>query len=100
MNIGSDKEPKFADIGYYWDEEIVSKVTKLLHEYQELFPTKFSDMKGIIGDLGVMKITLKPNLKSFKQRPYRLNLKYKEKVKEKLDKMIATGIIEPVEESE
>jgi len=48
MNIGSEKEPKFAIIGDYWDEETVSKVTKLLHEYEELFPTKFLEMKGII----------------------------------------------------
>lgn len=30
-------------------------ITELLHEYQNLFPTKFSEMKGIIGDLGVMR---------------------------------------------
>ena len=45
-------------------------------------------MKGIIGDLGVMKIPLKPDTKPVKQRPYRLNQKYKEKVKEELGKMI------------
>ena len=37
--------PKYATIGDYWDEEMVSKVTELLHEYQGLFPTKFSEMK-------------------------------------------------------
>lgn len=47
-----------------------------------------------------MKIrTLKPSAKNVKQRPCRLNLKYKEKVKEELDKMIETRIIEPVKES-
>ena len=40
--------PKYATIGDYWDEEMVSKVTKLLHEYQDLFPMKFSEMKGIL----------------------------------------------------
>ena len=35
-----------------------------------------------------------------KQRPYRLNLKYKEKIRKELDKMLAAGIIEPVEENE
>ena len=57
-------------------------------------------MKGIIGDLGVMKIPLKLDVKPVKQRPYRLNPKYKEKVKIELDKMIEVGIIEPIEESE
>ena len=39
-------------------------------------------------------------MKLVKQRPYRLNPRYKEKVKQELDKMIIVGIIEPVEESE
>lgn len=82
VNIGSEDEPKFATIGDYWDEDTVSKITNILHEYQELFPTRFSNMKGIVGDLGVMKIPLKLDAKPVKQRPYRLNPKYKEKVKE------------------
>lgn len=57
-------------------------------------------MKGTRGDVGVMNIPLKLDSNSVKQRPYRLNLKYKEKVKIELDKMIAARIIEPVEESE
>ena len=78
---------------------MVSKVTELLHEYQDLFPTKFSEMKGILGDIGVIKIPLKADAKPVKQRPYRLNPKYKEKFRMELDKMLAAGIIEPVEES-
>ena len=67
---------------------MVDKVAELLRKYHDLFPTKFSYLKGIVRDLGVMKITLKPNAKSIKQRPYRLNLKYKEKVRLELDKML------------
>jgi hypothetical protein len=47
-----------------------------------------------------MKIPLKPDERTFKQIPYRLNPKYKEKVKIELDRMLEAGIIEPVEESE
>jgi len=56
------------------------------------------DLKGIISDLGMMKITLKPYAKPIKQRPYHLNPKYKETVCEELNKMFAARIIEPVEE--
>ena len=38
-------------------------------------------------------------MKLVQQHPYRLNPRYKEKVKEEIDKMITTGIIELVEES-
>lgn len=56
----------FAKIGDYWDDATVDKVTELLYEYQDLFLTKFSDLKGIIGDLRVMRITLKPDTKPMK----------------------------------
>lgn len=42
VNIDTKEVPKFASIGYYWDEKIVCKITELLHEYQDLFPTKFT----------------------------------------------------------
>lgn len=46
----------------------------------------------------MMKITLKPDAKPIKQRPYCLNPKYKEKVRLELDKMLEAGIIEQMEE--
>jgi len=100
VNIGTKAEPKFAKIGDYWDDVMVDKVAKLLRKYQDLFPTKFLDLKGIIGDLGVMRIRLKPDVKTVKQRPYRLNPKYKERVCLEFHKMLAAGIIEPAEESD
>ena len=33
VNIGSEDNPKFANIGDYWDKEIVAKITDLLHEF-------------------------------------------------------------------
>ena len=48
----------------------------------------------------MMKITLKLDAKPVKQWPYWLNPKYKAKIQEELDKMLAAGIIEPVEESD
>jgi hypothetical protein len=43
----------------YWNDDIVEKIADLLREYQDLFPTTFSKMKVIVGDLGEMKIPLK-----------------------------------------
>jgi hypothetical protein len=100
VKIRTEETPKFASVGDYWDVATIDKITELLHEYQDLFPTKFTDMKGIKGPMGEMRIPLKPNTKPVKQRPYRLNPKYKEKVKLELDRMLEAGIIEPIEESE
>jgi hypothetical protein len=57
-------------------------------------------MKGIKGPMGEMRIPLKPDAKPVKKRPYKLNPKYKEKVKIELNKMLEAGIIEPVKELE
>lgn len=77
MKISTKAEPNFAKIGDYSDNVIVDKVSEILCEYQDLFPTKFSDLKGIIRDLGVIKITLKLDAKLVKKRAYHVNLKYK-----------------------
>ncbi len=72
MNISTEADPKFAKIGDFWDDATVDKVIELLRKYQDLFPTKFTDLKGIIGDLSVMKITLKPDVKPVKKSWYPL----------------------------
>jgi hypothetical protein len=57
-------------------------------------------MKGIARELGEMKIPLRPEARPIRQRPYRLNPIYKQKVKDEIDRMLEADIIEPVEESE
>ena len=69
VNIGTEAKLKFAKIGDYWDETTVDKVVELLHEYQYLSLLSFWILKSIIGNLGVMKITLKPDAKPVKQCP-------------------------------
>lgn len=98
VNIGIEETPKLANVRDYWDVATIDKITELLHKYQDLFLTKFTNMKGIKGPMGEMRILLKLDVKPFKQRPYRLNSKYKEKVKLELKRMLEAGIIEPVEE--
>jgi hypothetical protein len=87
-------------IGDYWDEHTLERITELLLEYSDLFPATFTEMKGIAGELGEMKISLKLDARLVRQRPYMMNLVYKKKVKEEIDRMLEDGIIEPVEESE
>ena len=51
----------------------MEKITDLLHDFQDLFLKKFSEMKGVLGDLGEMKILLKPDAKPVRQSMYCLN---------------------------
>ena len=70
VNIRMEENPNFVNVWDYWDEETMEMITYLLHEFQYLFPMKFSEMKGILGDLGEMKIPLKPHAKPMRQRLY------------------------------
>jgi hypothetical protein len=58
-----EENPKFAHTDDYWNDETMEKIANLLWEYQDLFPTTFSEMKGITSELGEMKIPLKPRAK-------------------------------------
>jgi hypothetical protein len=100
VNIGTNDNPKMASVGDYWDEQTIERIIELLHEYNDLFPTTFTNMKGVEGYLGEMKIPLKPKTRTARQRPYRLNPIYKKKVKEEIDIMLEARIREPIEESE
>jgi hypothetical protein len=77
-----------AIIGDYWDQETMMQVVDLLKEYEELFLSRFYEMNVITISLEAMKIQLKPNDKPVKNRPYRLNLKYKEKICKELIQML------------
>ena len=70
-----------ASIGDYWDEQTIESITELLREYSDMFPTTFTEMKGIAGETGEMNIPLKYEARSVRQRPYRLNPIIKQKVK-------------------
>ena len=65
-----------------------------------MFPKTFSELKGIKGVMGEMKIELKLGYKPVRHRPYHLNPRVKEKVKKEIDKMLEAGLIFPVEEAE
>jgi hypothetical protein len=70
VNIGIEETLNLANVGDYWDAAIIDKITELLHEYQDLFLTKFTDMKCIKGPMGELRIPLKPGANLVKQRPY------------------------------
>jgi hypothetical protein len=88
LNIGTVENPNMANIGDYWDEQIVESIIELLREYSDLFPTKFIEMKGIAGELGEMKIPLRAKARPIRQRPYRLNPIYKKKVKAEINRIL------------
>jgi hypothetical protein len=73
---------------------------ELFREYDDLFPQIFTEMKGIKWELGKMRIDMKLDANPINRRPYRFNPQIKEKVKEEIEKMLATILIFLVEEFE
>ena len=39
VNIGLEENPKFSNIGDYWDKETMAKIMYLLYEFQYIFST-------------------------------------------------------------
>jgi hypothetical protein len=68
FNIGIAENPKMASIGDYQDEHTVESITGLLHEYSDMFPTAFTEMKGIAGELGEMKIPLRSEARLIRKK--------------------------------
>jgi hypothetical protein len=52
FNIGIDENPNLSSIKDYWDEHTMTKIQAMLQEYEDIFPTNLSKLKGINGDLG------------------------------------------------
>jgi hypothetical protein len=67
VNIGTTKQPRMVIIGDYWDEQTLEIIIELLCEYNDLFPTTFTEMKGIAEELGEMKIPLRPDARPIKK---------------------------------
>lgn len=100
INIGTEEKPKIALLGDYWDEKTSQEIQSPMREYEDLFLKTFSELKGIKGVMGEMKIELKLGSKSIRHRPYHLNPRVKMKVKKEIDKMLEASLIFLVEEAE
>jgi len=79
---------------------MTKEIFDLLQEYQDLFLALVAELKGIKGDIGEMKIVLRPDSCPMKHKLYRLNPRVKEKVKREIDKMLQAGIIFLIDEAE
>jgi hypothetical protein len=67
VNIGTIEQCKMVSIGDYWDKQTLESIIELLCQYNDLFPTTFIEMKGIVGELGEMNIPLRPDARPIKQ---------------------------------
>ena len=77
FDISNDDRPKMAKIGDYWSEEQTTEIVNLLKEFQDVFSWDCTYLKGLVHEMGEMKIDTKLDVRPVKKRPYKLAHKYK-----------------------
>ena len=58
-----------ARIGSYWDDEQTTEIVNLLKEFQDVFARDYIDLKGLVQEMGDMKINIKTDAIPIKKRP-------------------------------
>ena len=71
VDISNDDRPKIAKIGDYWTEAQTTKIVNLLKEFQDVFDRDYKDLKGLVHEMGEMKIEIKPDVRPVKKIPYK-----------------------------
>jgi hypothetical protein len=88
VNIANEGQPKMARIEDYWSDQQSTKIIDLLKEYQDVFARDYKDLKGLVEEMGEMKIDLLPKATPIKKIPYKLAHNYKWIVKTEIDNML------------
>ena len=67
VDISNDDRPKMARIGDYWNEEQTIEIVNLLKEFQDVITRDYKYLKGLVQEMGEMKIDIKPNARPVKK---------------------------------
>jgi hypothetical protein len=67
FDISIDGRPKMARIGDYWSDKQTTKIVDLLREYQDVFAHDYKYLKGLVQEMGEMKIDLIPGANPIKK---------------------------------
>jgi hypothetical protein len=67
FNISNDDRPKMVRVGDYWSDKQTTDIVSLLKEYQDVFARDYKDLKGLVEEMGEMKIELIPGEKPIKK---------------------------------
>ena len=86
--------------GEYWSDKKTTDIVSLLKEYQDVFSREYNDMKGLVEEMGEMKIKLIPGENPIKKRPYKLAHKYNLVVQKEIEGMLQEYTIYPIDKVE
>ena len=101
LNLALEGEPdKIVYVGAQLDIDQVEKLRRLLMKYRDVLAWNYTDLKGIPPHITQHTIPLIEGARPKACRPYPMNPKYAEKVKEELNKLLEAGFIYEIEHSE
>jgi len=60
FNISNDDQPNMVRVGDYWSDKKTTDIVSLLKEYPDVFACDYKDLKGLVEEMGEMKIELIP----------------------------------------
>ena len=67
VDISNDDRPKLAKNGDYWNEHQTIEIINLPREFQDVFARDYKDLKGLVQEMGEMKIDTKPDFRPIKK---------------------------------
>ena len=67
VDISNDDRPKMARIDDYWNEEKTTETINLLKEFQDVFAQDYKDLKGLVQEMGEMKMYIKLDARPVKK---------------------------------
>ena len=71
-NISNDDRPELEKIRDCQSDQQTIEIINLLREYQDVFARDYKEIKGLVEEMGEMKIDLLPKAKPIKKQPYEL----------------------------
>ena len=77
-NISTKGQTKMAKIGDYWSEKQTTEIVNLLKEYKDVFSKDYKYLKGLVEEMGEIKIDLILEVKPVKKGPHKLAHKCKD----------------------
>ena len=100
VNLGTEEFPQKINISAQLTPKMLEEYVDLFKEFKDVIAWSYKDMTGIPPKLCQHCIYLEENTKPICQRPYHLNPKYSLKVKQEIDKLLDSGFIYSIDNSE
>jgi len=99
LNLGIEANPQCIKVNAHLIKEKTKEFKTLLKEFKDVFAWTYKDVKGMFPKLVQHIIELNTSIPPTHQARYRLNPNYATTIKQDIDKLLAIGFIQPLEEA-